>query len=285
MCVCAQLSAGWWTTRLYGVLFECYYINRQAGGAVLFSNIFVVSALLVVLGSTISTMAGFGFGIVTIPFLLIFYPAKVAIALNLVVAASGAVIQWYRVRRQADYGLVARLCAGVVVGLPLGGLVITAIDPALLKALIGLAVLSGALLTLIRSTGFDLAPRQPGLPFTMSAGLAAGLLSTTVGQPGLAVASFMAWTRWDKTVVRATLYAFFVFSHFGSLVTLAAAGTLTREVGWTGISLVPFYFLGILLGDIGFRRSTQAFHRQLTMAVMAVAALLGLYNGVSALIG
>lgn len=250
-----------------------------------FSSTFAVTALLVAFGSTISTMAGFGFGIVTMPFMVMLYPPKVAIVLMLVVASCGIIVQWYRVRRHANYRLVARLCAGLVVGLPLGGMVIAVIDPAVLKVLIGLAVLIGAALTLVRGVRTDLAPRQPGLPLTLGTGLAAGLLSITVGQSGLAAASLMAWTRWDKAVVRATLYAFFFFSHFGSLATLFVEGTLTREVGWTGLSLVPVYFLGIMLGDVGFQRLTQAAHRQLTIVVMAVAALVGFYNGVSALIG
>ncbi|HYG56784.1 MAG TPA: TSUP family transporter, partial [Symbiobacteriaceae bacterium] len=67
---------------------------------------FALTALLVVCGSIVSGMAGFGFGITVMPFMLLLYPPKVAVALTPVIVMAGIVIQWLKVRKDADYGLV-----------------------------------------------------------------------------------------------------------------------------------------------------------------------------------
>ncbi len=257
----------------------------QDGETVPEPSTLLITGLLVTVGATVSAMAGFGFGIALMPFMVLLYPPTEAVALTLSIALCGVCIQWLRVRQHADYRLAARLIAGTLLGVPLGGYILSIISPAVLKALIGSAVVVAAVLNLTRRSNPDLPPRQPSAALALTTGFGAGILATTVGQPGIAVASLMAWTRLDKQVVRATLVTYFIFADLGSLATFYVKGILSQELAVTVLLLVPFYLIGLFAGDWGFRRSGQLAYRRLVLGVLSASALMGLLNGVTALLG
>lgn len=245
---------------------------------------FILTAIVVVCGATVSSMAGFGFIIVTMPFLLMLHPAKTAVALSLSIALCGVLIQWFRVRQHVDYRLTAKLCLGALFGVPLGSYILSAVDPTLLKLLVGLSVLVGAGLHVLRREEPNLPPRVPSSGMLLAAGFTSGVLAASVGQSGPPVAFVLAWARLDKAVVRATLVTFFVAVDFGSLFAMSRTGVLTREIVLTALGMVPFYVVGLFLGDYFFKRSNQGAYRRLIMAVLTVAAVMAVINGLSVLV-
>ncbi|MFZ5828210.1 MAG: sulfite exporter TauE/SafE family protein [Bacillota bacterium] len=247
------------------------------------STTLLLTGMLVAVGAGVSAMAGFGFGIALMPFMILLYPPKEAVVLTLLIAMCGVSIQWFRVRQHAHYPLMAKLVAGTLMGVPLGGYVLGVIEPGPLKALIGIAVLVAAVLSLARRSGADLPPRMPSTGLSLAAGFGAGILATTVGQPGITVASLMTWTRLDKQVVRATLVSYFVLADAGSMVAFYVQGILTRELALTAFALIPFYLIGLVVGDWGFRHSGQVGYRRLVLGLLSVSAVLGLYSGLHAL--
>ncbi len=247
-------------------------------------TLFLITGLLVLFGATVASLTGFGFAIAIMPFMLLLYPPTVAVPLTTLVAACGNLMQWLRIRRDIDWRLVGLLTLGAVFGLPLGSYVLIAVDPGILKALIGLGVLASAIMTLLRREDPGMPAGHPGTVVTLLTGFGSGILATSVGQPGLLTALFMARTRMEKTVVRATLVCFFLLTNAGSLTTLFYQRVFNPDLGVTGLSLAPFYWIGLALGDVGFRRSTQALHRRLSLGVLVVTSVLGVINGISALL-
>ncbi len=247
--------------------------------------VLILSGLLVFSGAIVSAMAGFGFGIATIPFFLLLYPPKTTLALTLLVTTYGVAVQWLRVRKHADYRLVLGLSAGAAVGLPLGGLLLSVISEPVLKALIGAAVLVAATRMLLRPPEADLPSRRPHLATNLATGFGAGLLSTSVGQPGLPIAFLMAWTRVHKETVRATIVSFFVLLDLGSVATYLVQGIITTRTALIGVAMAPFYFTGLFMGDHFFRRTGHTAYRRVMLAVLSVAAFMGVLNGLIALLG
>lgn len=245
---------------------------------------YLLTGLIVLFGATVSSMTGFGFGIATMPFMLMLYPPQVAVPLSIVVSCFGTVIQWLRVRQHVDWRLVGLLSLGAAAGIPLGGYVLLAFAPATLKGIIGLAVLTSALLTLTRREAANLPVWRPGAPVTLATGFGAGILYTSVGQPGLLAALFMTSTRMEKSVIRATLVTFFLITGIFSLTSLFFQEVFSSDLAITGVSIAPFYWLGMALGDAGFQRLTQAVHRRLSLSVLAVTSVIGVINGLSALL-
>lgn len=245
---------------------------------------FALMALLVTGGAIISGMAGFGFGISIMPFLVLIYPPKLAVPMVMVLVTVGVIIQYLRIRTHTDYGLVLRMAIGMVVAMPLGTYVLQVISQTALKGMIGLAVLVAAVLSLVRRDEADLPPRRPGLGVSLGGGFLGGLLSTTVAQPGIPIAFLISWSRLPKEVARATIVTFFVLNDVASVASFAISGALTRDVLLTGAALFPFYLLGYFMGDRSFYRVSQIAYRRLVLGVLVAAAIMGVVNGVTALL-
>ncbi|MGE5672641.1 MAG: sulfite exporter TauE/SafE family protein [Mycobacterium leprae] len=241
-----------------------------------------LAALLITFGAAVATMIGFGFAIAIMPAMLLLYPPRVAVPLVLAVSACGSLVQWYRNRQDADYPLVVQLVLGALVGLPLGGFVLQMLAAPMMKAVIGLCALA-AILATVGSRGPVRGPRRPGLIPTVGTGLSAGVLATATGQSGLAVSLLMAWAGWEKQRARATLFAYFTAVNTAALPTLMLQGVLAPRILWLALLLSPCYILGMILGEVGFRRLGQEGFRFLMLAMLSLSAVLSLMRGLVAL--
>ncbi|HYF92890.1 MAG TPA: sulfite exporter TauE/SafE family protein [Symbiobacteriaceae bacterium] len=244
---------------------------------------FALTALLVTLGSVVSGMAGFGFGIAVMPFMLMLYPPKVAVCLTPVISLGGLFLQWTRVRRDADPFVAKHLVIGAVLGIPLGVFLLVAINPLQVKLLVGLAVVVAIIAQV--TTGKTEGPAlRPGRWLTLAGGFGGGLLASTVGQPGIPVGLLMAWTRLDKTVVRGTMVTFLVVTQLVAVINLFLQKVLSPSVLGTGFLLMPFYLLGLSIGNKGFKVASQGLYRRLLLGLLTVSAVTGVVNGISALL-
>jgi|GEM_PF-6816777 len=244
---------------------------------------FALTALLVVFGSIVSGLAGFGFGIAVMPFMLLLYPPKVAVAITPVISCLGLFIQWTNVRKDADPVLARRLIIGSLCGIPLGGLILVAISPVHLKLLIGVAVVV-AITVQLASRRTDGPPQQPSQWVALGGGLGAGLLASTVGQPGIPIGLLMAWTRLDKKTVRGTMVTFLVVTQVVTVINLFWQKVLTPPILWTGLLLMPFYLVGLSIGNRGFQVASQGTYRRVLLGVLTISAITGVVNGINALL-
>ena len=244
---------------------------------------FLLTALLVVFGSVVSGLAGFGFGIAVMPFMLLLYPPKVAVAITPVITSIGLLFQWTRVRRDADLKLAGRLILVAVIGIPLGTFILVGINPAYLKLLVGLAVVAAIVVQAATRRADDPA-HVPSTPTTLCGGFAAGVLAATVGQPGIAIGLLMAWTRLDKRVVRGTIVTVLVVTQVFTVANLLWQKVLSLPTLWTGLILTPFYLVGLFIGNKGFHLASHGTYRRVLLGVLTLSAVSAVVNGVNSLV-
>lgn len=244
---------------------------------------FALTALLVIFGSIVSGMAGFGFGIAVMPFMLLLYPPKVAVAITPVITFLGLTYQWTNVRRDADPQLAKWLILGALAGIPLGAIILVSINPNQLKLLIGVAVVVAIVVQLTqKSTGGQV--QTPSRWVALGTGFGGGLLASTVGQPGIPPGLLMAWSRLDKRVVRGTMVTFLMVTQTTTVINLYLKGVLTLPTLATGLLMIPFYLIGLHIGGRGFKVASQGTYRRVLLGVLGISAVTGVVNGISALL-
>src|SRR5262245_47211936 len=100
---------------------------------------------IALMGGTVSGLAGFGFGLVTVPFLLLLYPpATVASVGSSLILASGWIVllsTW----RTVQVRTVGALIPGATIGVFLGTIVLGTVQPAIIKLIAGTVVILFAL--------------------------------------------------------------------------------------------------------------------------------------------
>ncbi|MCT2592717.1 sulfite exporter TauE/SafE family protein [Streptomyces sp. N2-109] len=206
----------------------------------------LIAGTAVFLGSLVQTGVGLGLGLVAAPVLVLLEPPLMPGALlttTVVLPLLTVCTEWQHIDwRGLAWGLPARIPGAVA-----GAWLVTALEPRVLGAAVGVSVLLGVAASLWGHGPVRLTPA-----LLVSAGTVAGITGTATSIAGPPLA--LLYQHQPAARVRATLGGFFLGGTLVSLLTLAAAGELTGRQLHHGLVLVPFVVAGFLLGRPVTRR-------------------------------
>jgi len=229
----------------------------------LFVAVFGVFAAAVLRGFT-----GFGFGLAAVPLLsLALPPAKVVpfvVVLQVIVGVGGVRSAW----RLCDWRAVGGLSPGLVLGLPIGLTVLTALRPDSVRLAIGGVILASVLMLW---RGFRLPP-NPSRALTAVFGLAGGVMSGLASMGGPPIVVYLIALSHRAVVVRASSIVYFMLAGTLSLVLLLWRGLIDREIVLWSIASIPVLLAGNHAGNWGFRRSKAHHHRNTALVTLSVLA-------------
>ncbi len=223
---------------------------------------FILFMLFILCASILQTSTGFGFSILATPFLLLLFPPKEAIQINLILSLVISLALIAKIRRDIDFNLVKRFVVGSIPGLPLGILIFTLIDMSLLKIIISLIII---MLTVLLIMKYRI--RQSLMRDFLAGGLS-GILTTSIGMPGPPLLLYFSGTETRKEKLRGTTLAFYLFIYLVSLgIQVEVAGT-TLTVWKSSFLALPVVALGLVLGQALFSKINQKIFQILTYALL-----------------
>ncbi|HEY3500105.1 MAG TPA: sulfite exporter TauE/SafE family protein [Polyangiaceae bacterium] len=218
---------------------------------------------IVAIGAALQGSVGFGFALLSAPFLEWINPRLVPGPLVLAVTVL-LVLTALRERQSIDLRGIGWVLAGRVPGTLIGAVALAGLSESALTVTLGVLVLTAVGLSLLDVH----LPRKP--PFLVVAGVISGVMGTTAALGGPAVAILYQHER--PELVRSTLATFFLIGALMSLPALAWVGRLGAEEGKLALLLLP----GILLGFAVSARTARLLHGGRTRAaVLLVAGLAG----------
>jgi uncharacterized membrane protein YfcA len=174
--------------------------------------------------------------------------------------------------RQARRREVAIMAAGALVGIPLGALALTHLDPIPLRW--GIAILTLAMLALLIS-GW----RYHGRPtprVTVGVGFVAGLLSGVAQAAGPPVVVYWLGGQTSPVVVRANIILFFFCTSVVASLSYLVAGLFDAEVLVLAAITAPGYAIGMFLGSRMFGLANEVVFRRICFGLIAAAAIISL---------
>lgn len=202
----------------------------------------------------IQSLTGFGFGLVSVPLLLLLFPARQAILLSMVLSLCSLLLQGVRSRENANWRYIRQL---ILIGLPglIGGLILGDIlNPVVLKGIVGI--------TLIIYVSFQwvLAEKQPDTTDVDAhltkpkgfylAGLFSGLLTGVAGLPGPPVVAVLV-NSLPKDKFQATVVWYFILEYslaISAFLLLKHAGAWLHIVFWDLLLFLVPTIIGFLIG-------------------------------------
>jgi uncharacterized membrane protein YfcA len=227
---------------------------------------FLLASLIVAIGAALQGSVGFGFALMSAPILAFVDPRLVPGPLILAVTLL-LVLTAIREHQSMDLTGIGWVLLGRVPGTVLAIVVLDAMTERGLTVGLGVLVLLAVGISLLKLH----LPRTP--PLLMIAGLISGLMGTTSGLGGPAVAVLYQHEPGDR--VRSTLAGYFLIGAIMSLSALAFAGRLGRAEASLSLGLLP----GIVVGFLSSRRTGAWLDRGRTRtAVLAVAAAAGVLS-------
>ena len=246
------------------------------------SGIFIVLAATTFVAALLYSISGFGFAVLAAPLFLLFLDPARAIQLVIIISTALSILVLRGLLPAIAPWLLLRLALGSLVGLPLGLVAFRYADPILVRAAAGATIFGFAVLmagSRWRSgqhgqrTHWTALAMSPGRD--LAAGAVSGIANAVVGMAGPPVLIYLLLAGAEASTVRATLLAFFALSYGVTLVSHAATIGIAAPTWLAAGILIPFAFLGGLVGrPIGDRLGANAF----AMRAIGLLAVAGAYT-------
>jgi len=238
---------------------------------------FVWALLIVFLAAATSGLAGFGFSIVSVPALLIFYDPSTVIALNKVLTLGTTWIVLIGIWRCISWPHLARTVPFAIAGLFGGILVLKALDAQAIKLIVGVIVILFALLLL--SGKVRHVAEQPWMaPVT---GLASGLSSTSTGMSGPPLVLLFTVIGLPVQVFRATSVCYFLLIDLVGLPALITQGVISRSDIVLSLLLAPAAVAGRWAGSLLVPYVTPARFRRVVLFLLLGTGAIAIVNAVA----
>jgi uncharacterized membrane protein YfcA len=234
-------------------------------------NIISVSAV-VLFASIANSLSGFGFGLLSLPFLTLLYGPRTAVPLEVVLGGALNVVLLSRCYRHVELRNVLYILAGAIVGVPIGSYVLARYDVQFLRILISVVAISSAILLFM---GIRKTFRREYLAGSLI-GLLSGGLKGSVGMPGTPVVLFGLNQGWRKEAFRATIIAYFTVLSIIAVPAFLKFGLLTGAIGKLGLIGLPSLLVGSLAGTKLRSIVPEPLFRRIALALIALAAILGI---------
>jgi uncharacterized membrane protein YfcA len=233
-------------------------------------------AAIVAAAGVAQGLSGFGFSLISIPLLALVVPVKAAIVggafLGLV--QSGLVVA--RDHRHIDRRSAVVLVLAALAGMPIGLLVITHVREKPLQVVIAVTVLvfTGLLWRRVRLPT-DSLPAEVGVGFT------SGMLSTSTGMSGPPLVIALQARGVPPSAFRATLATVFVSGSGISLLLFWSRGLVTADAVKVAAAGLPGLLVGILVGEVAFRRVDHERFRAIVLVLLVASAVLALVGALT----
>lgn len=216
--------------------------------------------------------SGFGAALIFMPLASAVVEPRIAAPLLLVVDAVATTALLPDAWRRADRGTVGIMALGAMAGVPLGTLLLTAVEPLAVRWAIVLAV---AALAVLLASGWRYTGR-PSAAATTGVGAVAGLFAGVAQIGGPPVVAYWLGTGTSAATVRANIVLYFAASTVLTGIAYLVGGLLTGRVLLLSVATFPAFAAGLWLGSRLFGRAAEAAFRRACFGLIAAAALLGL---------
>ena len=225
-------------------------------------NEWIIVNIIVLLAAALQAITGSGFAIMATPFLLIVMESRECILISIFLSFLITIIMTPQIRQHVDWTLFRRIAAGSLAGAPIGLWLFISLPLAAIKLTVAIVVLIVSAFTLW--SWFFPANHAGASSFRryrkfveISTGMAAGLLTVSIGMPGVPLALYFAQGHIGKEQIRSTTLAFFIVIYIISIALQGLAGQIDSGTVLSTLKLIPATVAGIAVGARLFGKFKQ----------------------------
>jgi len=224
--------------------------------------------LTIFFGGLVSGFAGFALGLVVSPvWLHIFTPLQTA----MMIVGCGLFMQGYgtwRLRHALSWRAMWPFIIGGAIGVPIGAMLLTRIDPTYLRSGVGLLLVLYSAYGLLRPT---VKPLHAGVPADLTIGVFNGLLSGLTGLPGVIVTIWCQMRGWPKDRQRSIFQPVIFATLLMSIISLGFAGAITLPTVKTFAIGLPMLFAGAWSGMKLYGKVDEAAFRKAILILLLIS--------------
>ncbi|MGA8834384.1 MAG: sulfite exporter TauE/SafE family protein [Candidatus Sulfotelmatobacter sp.] len=195
--------------------------------------------------------------------------APLAVLVSITIAGIVVVQDWEKIHLRSTVWLVL----STLLGIPLGLLLLTSTHQRLVKATLGVIIMTFSTYSLIGRTPLQL--RRDSRAWLLACGFCAGVLGGAYGMNGPPLVIYGSMRRWSAQHFRATLQGYFLPASIIGMTGYWLAGLWVPAVTHYYLLSLPVTLMGIFLGRvINHRLNGEAFMKYIYLALAGIGALL-----------
>ena len=187
---------------------------------------------------------GWGGSMVSMPFLTILFGPVEALVILMIGAVLLTAHLFPAAARIADWRRMTPILIAMAVCVPIGNLLLFALEPNLIRRIIGWLIVGASVLIL---SGWRYRGPQ-GVGASAITGVISGLINGFVGLGGPPLVIYMLALKQTAAVQRANILVFMAITSVLILGSTFVSGGVTTEAGILGVLTAPFLWIGGWLG-------------------------------------
>ncbi len=231
---------------------------------------FLVTALMLAVGAFTIAAIGFGFGLTTTPFLLLYLdPQSVVVVVN-IGAALAFGFMFIDTRREVHYRELTPIAVAGVLGAPVGAYALTQLDPQALRIGIAGLVLAVMVLVIVNRPWLVPVPKVTGPVI----GFCASAMMTSLAIGGPLLMLFLLGRGMGRQDIRTSLAFFFTAVYGAALIGYAIRGLITTDRLLLAAAAIPAMALGYWLSVRLTGRMNARVFRLLVILVITTTSTL-----------
>lgn len=201
---------------------------------------------VILLGTFVQGLTGFGLALVSVPLLSLLLDVKVAVP---VAGLFGWLITFplvYKMRQHVQWRTGLIMVAGSLPGSWLGANLLKLMPARWILVAMGIVLIASS----VHSLRKKMAPkgREPSKLLSALAGFFSGTLGASVGEPGPPVIAYSSMQPWTADQVKASLLFFFMLQMVGAIIGFWNKALLTHEVFFLFAWGIPSFLVGLMAG-------------------------------------
>jgi uncharacterized membrane protein YfcA len=222
------------------------------------------------IGGFASGLAGFAMGfVVSGIWLHILTPVQTTV----LIVGYGLLTQGYgvwKLRQALAWKSIAPFIVGGVIGVPIGTMLLTYLNPAYLRSGVGVLLVIYGVYGLAQPA---FKPLPSNRLSDASIGLANGILAGLTGLPGFIITVWCQLRGWKKDVQRAIFQPVMLAAILANVVSLGVAGAITADILRLYLIGLPAMVAGLWVGFKLYGKLDDAAFRKVILVLLLIAGL------------
>lgn len=202
----------------------------------------IIGALIIFTGAFVQGSSGFGFGLVSMPFLVMIFPfSTVPPTISLLVLFNSSIVA-FQAKKSANSKAVFRLLPTAFIGIFIGYMILKSVNETVYSYTVATFIIGVSLFMML---GWKKKIRRENIGLSI-AGFISGILSTSTSTSGPPVILFFANQGYSKEQIRGSISRYFLFLGLLSSSLFFYKGDLNKEI----VQRVAFFFIPLIAGTI-----------------------------------
>jgi uncharacterized protein len=234
------------------------------------STVIIITGAL--LGGFVNGLAGFGTGLVAMGIWLHAAPPAVAASLVIICSVIAQCQTIPAIWHAIDLRRIWPMLAAGVLGVPIGTNLLAHLNPDAFRLGVGMLLVAFSTMMLVGRA--RMAVRWGGRVADAGIGLGGGILGGLAGLSGPLPTMWATLRGWSKDQRRGVFQAYNLTVLGAALVSHAAEGLITSEVGWLLLWALPGTLAGAWLGTQAYHRLSDHHFHQIVLCMLGFSGIL-----------